>query len=225
MSPHIKHLAIAALVAVVVLLCVWKVIAYAGNTAHDARVLAEAQLKEDLEKAKVQAQATAQDKQALQGQLNALAASNDALRRDLASLRAQLADQRARNDSLAPDALSERWSMLLGLPGQIQPSAGGIVASLPAAHATVNQLEEIPILKAEAQKTAANSSQKDATIGRLQAVQLDLENELATCKKTVADSAKLCDAKVSEQKAKGRKRNVVVAVLAAVGGFLIRSKI
>lgn len=226
MSPHIKHLLIAALVAVVVLGVTWKVLAHFDGKAHDARVLAEQTLKEDLDKAKVQAAATASDKQALQGQLSALTASNDALRRDLASLRAQLANQRQQNDAMAPDALSARWSMLIGTPaGEVTPAANGLNVTLPAAHQTVNQLEEIPVLKAEAQKTAANSSQKDATIGRLQTVQLDLENELATCKKTVADSGKLCDAKVAEQKAKARKRNVVVAVLAAIGGFLIRSKI
>jgi hypothetical protein len=115
--------------------------------------------------------------------------------------------------------------MLIGLPGEIQPSGNGLLASLPASHATVNQLEEIPVLKAENVKLEANSAQKDVTLSQAQKTLGSTAAELETCKKTVMDSAKLCDAKVAEVKASGRKRNIVVAVLAAIGGFLLKSKI
>lgn len=227
MSPHIKHLIIAALVAAVILVTTWKVIAYQGNIAHDQKVLAEEKLKNDLDTAKIQAQATATDKAALQSQLNALSASNAALQRDLATLRAQLANQRQVNDSLAPDALSTRWSMLIGVnSAEITPSANGIVASVPAAHATVNALEEIPILQQEKKKIEDESAKKDNAIEQAKKTLGSTEAELDTCKNhTVPDAKELCDKTVAEVKAKARKRNIVVAVLAAIFGFAVRAKI
>lgn len=225
MTPHIKHLLIAALVAVVVLGSVWKVLAHMDGKAHDEVTLAQQTLKEDLEKAKLQAFATASDKQALQGQLNALAASNDALRRDLATLRSQLANQRQANDAMAPSDLSAHWGELINMPGQIQPAPGGFNVTLAAGHATVNQLEEIPVLKAEKQKLVDNSAEKDKTLAQAKKTLESTEVELATCKKTVKDADDLCKKQVAEVKASGRKRNLVVAVLAAIGGVLIRGKI
>src|SRR5690348_15998136 len=102
MSAHIKHLVIAGLVAAVVLLVAYKSLAYWGNVKHDDVVLAQQTLKEDLDKAKVQAAATRADNEALQGQLNALQASTAALQRELATLRAQLANQRQANDAMPP---------------------------------------------------------------------------------------------------------------------------
>ena len=108
MKQHIKHLLIAGLIAAVVLLAAWKTFAFYGAKAHDDRILAQEQLKEDLDKAKIQATATKADNQALQGQLNALQASNAALARDLASLRLTLANQRQADAAMPPDALSLR---------------------------------------------------------------------------------------------------------------------
>jgi chromosome segregation ATPase len=226
MTSHIKHLIIAGLVAVVVCAVAWKAFAFYGNKAHDDRVLAEQTVKEDLEKAKVQAAATASDKQALQGQLTALAASNDALRRDMAALRSELANQRSKNDSMAPSDLSAHWSMLIGLPGEVTPAANGILATLPAAHATVNQLEEIPVLKGEKKKIADDSAKKDDAIAQALKTLGSTTAELDTCKNhTVPDAKKACDKEISEVKAKARKRNLFVAIVAAVGGFILRTKI
>ena len=225
MSTHIKHLAIAGLFAAVILLGTWKYFAYAGNLAHDQKVLAEATLKEDLDKAKVQADATKADNDALQGQLNALAASNAALQRDLASLRAQLANQRQADNAMAPDALSLRWSDLLGTPGQVQPNAGGFNVTLAAGHGTVSQLEEIPVLRKEKAGIEHDSAKKDDALTQAKKALGSTADELATCKKTVLDSDALCKVIMAEAKAKDRKRNIVISVLAAIGGFLLRSKI
>lgn len=226
MSAHVKHLLIAALIAAVVLGVTWKLIASSDQQAHDKKILAEEQLKKDLDTAKIQAQATATDKAALQAQLNALSASNAALQRDLATLRLQLANQRQVNDSLAPDALSTRWSMLIGVnPAEITPSANGIVASVPAAHATVNALEEVPVLKAEKAKLEENSGLKDTALAQAQKTLVSTSAELDTCKATFVDAQAVCKAQIAEVKSKARKRNIVLSVLAAIGGFLLRSKI
>jgi hypothetical protein len=221
-----KHLIITVLISAVLLLSAWKYFAFAGNISHDQKVLAEAQLKEDLDKAKVQAAATKSDNEALQGQLNALQASTAALQRELATLRSQLANQRQADAAMAPDALSLRWSMLIGLPAaEVTPAANGMSVSLPAAHQTVSQLEEIPVLKAEKAQIEANSAQKDVAMVQAQKALGSTADELATCKKTVLDSDALCKVTVAEVKAKNRKRNIVISVLAAIGGFLLRSKI
>lgn len=225
MNAHIKHLIIAALIAAVLLLSAWKYFAYAGNLAHDQKVLAEQKLKEDLDKAKVQAAATKTANDALQGQLNALAASNAALQRDLAALRSQLSNQRTQNDAMQPSELSVRWSMLIGIPEGVQASGSGLIASLPAAHETVNQLEEIPVLRKEKASLQDNSAHKDVALNQAQKTLVSTADELETCKKTVLDADALCKVQVAEVKAKNRKRNIVISVLAAIGGFLLRSKI
>lgn len=225
MSLHLKHLLIAALIAAVVLVSAWKYFAFAGNVAHDQRVLAEEKLKNDLDTAKIQAQATATDKAALQAQLNALQASNAALQRDLATLRAQLANQRQQDAAMPPDALSLRWSGLINLPGQIQPSGTGFNVTLEAGHETVREIEEIPVLQAEKAKLEENSGLKDTTLAQAKKTLASTSVELDTCKATVVDAQAACKAQIKEIQAKNKKRNIVVAVLAAIFGFAVRSKI
>src|SRR5690349_12689219 len=126
---------------------------------------------------------------------------------------------------MPPDALSLRWSDLIGQPGGVQPGNAGFNVTLQAGHATVNALEEIPILKAEKAQIEANSAQKDVAMAQAQKALGSTADELATCKKTVLDADALCKVQIAEVKAKNRKRNIVVAVLAAIFGFAVRAKI
>lgn len=205
MTAHVKHLIIAALIAVVVLVGAWKILAYEGNIAHDQKTIAEEKLKNDLAIAKTQAQTTATSTIALQQQIAGLTASNNALQRDLASLRATLDQQRGKDAQMPPTELATRWNMLIGV-GQIKPSTDGMTADLPAAHATVDQLEEIPVLRKEKADIQANSLLKDATLTQAQKTLFDTQTELGTCKNnTIPDMKTACDKQIKDLKAQARK--------------------
>jgi len=221
-SAHVKHLVIAALVAAVVLVGVWKILAYEGNIAHDQKTIAEEKLKNDLAIAKTQAQNTAASTAAFQQQIAGLTASNNALSHDVAALRASLDQQRGKDAQMPPSELATRWNMLLGV-GQIKPSADGMTADLPAAHETVSQLEEIPVLRKEKADIEANSSLKDQTLIQAQKTLLDTQTELGTCKNVILpDTTKACQKEIADLKAQARKgkfKTFIYGAATALGVF------
>lgn len=210
-----KHLVIVVVIAVAVLFIVFKVVSHFDGVAHDKRVLAEEQVKEDLQKAQLQAAQSKTDTAALQTQLNTLAASNQALQAGIAQLRSQLASQRQKDSVMPPSDLADRWHMLVP-DGQIKLLPDGLEADLPAAHATVSALEEIPVLKTEKERIENNSSLKDETISRALKVRDDKDAELVTCKKTLQDDENKYNEKIKEIRAKDLKRGM----WATIGGFI-----
>lgn len=224
LDSHKKHLIIAAMVVVVVPVLAWKVIAYEGGIAHDQRILAEEKLKNDLAIAKTQAQATAADTALLQQQVASLQASNNALRTTLAKLDADLANRRQQDAALPPDALAARWLALVG-KGQITPQPQGLLADDVASHATVDQLERLPVVEEKLNETVANSAVKDAALKSTEKVLGDVRAELDTCHAVQKDSDAVCKAKLDEQKAKYRKRMGIIGAIGAILGYIVRGKI
>lgn len=222
LSPHLKHVILGFILAVVVLAVSWKVVSHLDGVAHDQAVLAKAKLDADLQLAKTQAAQTQTDKTALQNQLNSLVASNAQLQASVAALRSQLANQRKTDATLAPDALAARWGTLLSLPPtEIKPTADGLLASAVAAHATVDALEELPVLKQEEKEAIANSADKDSVIQSQKKVIADSETELLTCKKTITDQDTACKKEIKAVKAAARKHNFMSALGAFIGGFVL----
>lgn len=225
LTPHIKHVVLALIIAATLLFGVWKVSAHLEGVNHDQVVLDKAKIDADLEKAKIQASQTNVDSIALQTQLSILTASNADLKANVLNLRAQLDMQRKKDDTLQPDDLLGRWATLLGTsPTEFKADSGGIKASLTASHATVDALEQIPVLQDEADKAAANSTEKDKTIGKQAQVITDTNNELVTAKKTIGDNIDKCTAEKKELKDKQAKRNVFVAVVGFLLGVVFKAK-
>ncbi len=224
MTPHIKHILLGLLTAVVLLLITWKVIAWQGNIAHDQRVLAEEKLKNDLAIAKTQAQTTQTDTTALQNQVNRLTASNSALVASVAFLKSELADQRAKDAAASPTDLSVRWRAIVGV-GQITATAQGILSDLPAAHETVDELEQLSEAEAELAQVKANSGLKDSALAAQTQVLVDTQAELATCKAVKVDTDAACKAQVAEVKATARKHSLIYAIGAFIGGIVFGRKL
>lgn len=224
LTPHLKHIILAVLIAAVVLLVAWKVIAYEGGIAHDQRVLAEERLKNDLAVAKVQADAS----KAAQSDLDQkLAASNAAVARlstEVAQLRNDLATRRQQDAALAPPELAARWQGLIG-KGVVTAAPGGILADDAASHETVSELEELPVLRQENKKISDVSATKDTTLISAQNLVTATKDELTTCKKTIVDADAVCTAKLKEQAAKARKRSILYAVGSFIGGILFGRKL
>lgn len=224
-SAHEKHIILGVIVAVVLLVGSWKVIAHLDGVAHDQAVLAKAKVDADKELAKTQAVQSATDKADLQKQLNSLAASNASLQASVAALRSQLANQRKQDAALAPDALADRWATLINVQStEIKPAADGITASVTAAHATVDALEELPVLRQEEKNAIVNSANKDAVILKQQKVQQDTDAELVTCKKTTTDQDIACKKEISAIKAAARKHSFIYSAVAFVAGIIFKTK-
>lgn len=223
LSTHIKHVILAVIISITVLLGTYKIIAHYDRVDKDESDLAKAQVVADVQKAQIQAKQTVVDNTDLQNKVNSLVASNQALTAGLASLQSKLDLQRKQDSNLSLSDLSTRWSVLTGVSGaEFVPNLTGVQVSSLAAHTTVNQLEELPVVKQELKDSQDNSSKKDDTLQSQQKVIVDITAELGTCKKTVVDSDNSCKAQITQIKADNRKHNLFFSVISFVLGFAIR---
>jgi len=226
LSPHVKHLIIAALVAVVVLGVTWKVIASQDQRDHDKVVLAQHQLELDAKTQKAAENQAQTDKLAYDSVKAQMASQNAQLLGQIASLRASLQAQQDRDRALPPSELAERHIGLIGgVPGDVTPAANGILMTIPAARQTVVMLEEIPSDRATIKGQEQLIANEKTELSSLQTALTSSGAALDACKATQSSAALACKAELAEVKASARKRNIVIAVLAAVGGFLLRTRI
>lgn len=223
MTAHVKHIILAAILAISGLLVTWKVLAHYDRVDKDEADIAKAQVAADIEKAQLQASQTKTDTTDLQNKINSLVASNASLKASLANLRSKLDSQRKQDDNLSLADLSTRWSMLTGVPGsEFQPNTTGVQVSSLGAHSTVNQLEELPVLKQELKDSQDNSSKKDDTLTSQQKVISDTQAELATCKKTLTDQEDSCQKKIDQINSDNRKHSFFYSVVSFLFGVLVK---
>lgn len=223
MTAHVKHIILTVILAASGLLLTWKIIAHYDKVDKDQADLAKVQVQADIQKAQLQANQTKTDTTDLQSKINQLVASNNNLRAGLADLQSKLLSQRKQDDNLSLSDLSTRWSMLTGVPGsEFQPNPTGIQVSAAGSHATVNQLEELPVVQQELKLSQDNSSKKDDTIASQQKVITDAQAELTTCKKTVSDQEDSCKKQITELKASERKRNLIYSVISFALGWIVK---
>ncbi len=221
LTVHSKHVILAAIIAIVLLLVSWKIVAHYDGLAHDSAVLAKAQVDADLQKSKIQASQTASDKADLKKQVDILTQSNIITKNELASIRSKLDDQKAKNVTLSSVDLAARWETLLSLDSaEMKPQSDGIFVTMIGARTTVNALEELPALRQEIEKKDVNSKEKDNTISSLQKSLGSTEAELTTCKKTVIDQDDSCKKQIKDIKAQARKHSVWAALGGFVGGLI-----
>jgi len=221
-----KHLLMAMIVAVVLLLSYYKLIAHLDNKAHDARVLAEAQLQAD-EKAQkaadTQAQKDAQAYTALKQQMDS---QNAQLRNQITALSVALASRQAQDRALPPPELANRWEGLIGaVPGSVKVTPDGYLATLPAGTQTVVLLEEVPVLRQTVQsqdKLIANDKQELASI---QTALTSSQAAETACKTTQVSQAAACEAEKKEIKAKARKHSFWFVLGSFIGGVFLGHRI
>jgi hypothetical protein len=100
-----------------------------------------------------------------------------------------------------------------------------LLADLAASHATVAQLEELPVLRQELKQTQADAALKDKSIAQAVVTLAGKDAELVTCKKIQTDADTVCAAKLKEQAAVARKRSLWYSVGAFIGGILAGRKL
>lgn len=139
-------------------------------------------------------------------------AQNQALRAQLA---AGLKKQVVIDDNLPLTDLSSRWELLLALgSGQVTSQANTVVVSSPAAHATVDKLEQVPVLtqqngllQTDLAACTTLSAKKDVDIA-------NLHTDVALRDKALAEQAKLVSDARHEGERKGFKWGAVVSTAA-----------
>lgn len=221
-----KHLAIALVISVFVLLIVRKVIASSDQQAHDRVVLAEDQLKRDQSAQKAADAQAKTDAQAFQVLKQQLDSKNAQLKAQIAGLAASLRVQQEKDRALPVPELAERWEALVNAaPGEIKPIPDGLAISERASRNTVVLLEEIQPDRQALQKQADIIKNSNLELDSAQKSLMSASDALNACKTTQVSADLACKAELKEEKAKGRKRNMIVAVIGAIFGFLLRSKI
>jgi hypothetical protein len=150
-----------------------------------------------------------------------LAAQDSALRQTNRNLSSALAQRQQTNNDLTTPELLTRWNQLV-------PNAGAAIVNgqtmLPdaGAHATVNELEKVPVLTgqlANEEKVASNLSELLASsTGQVST----LNDNVAGLKLELADNDKVCKAQIATVKAAARKSKRNWFIGGFITGFLTR---
>lgn len=169
-----------------------------------------------------------------------LAQLKDQFARSEASLRAQIAaetaalrNRTAQDNALPMPQLAQRWSTLLNLqPGNVWATidtppgtvlTNDITLTPDAAHATVAELEKVPVLTQQLEQTNTNltgckvvAAKQDTVIAGLNTQIADSNTALTAEKTARADDAKLAAAKQRKSWIKGFKVGAIVGFVAGV---------
>ena len=196
---------------------------------HDNANLAQAKVvaQSQAEKTEAIAAQVAQQAQEYKALADKVNAQNAALEQANVNLANALIKQQHTDAGLPPSELANRWAVLVP---QAKPTvtATGIAVDTPSAIATVQALEQVPVL----QKQIVN---KDTELGNAQNLLTSsngqvttLNTEVGSLRVQITDNAKVCDArvKVVTDAAKKSKRRWLYAgmVIGFIGRQLIKSE-
>ena len=195
--------------------------------AHDNANLAQAKVVAQSQADKTEAIAAQVAQQSAQYQ--ALATKLDAQNAALVAANTQLATalaQRQKTDAtLPPSGLAERWHQLVPQVTTSDVSAGQMTVNTPGVSATVQQLEQVPVLHAQVanQSKELGNAQNLLTASNRQVTTLN--TEVGSLRVQLSDNAKVCDARVKVESDKVHKARRRWFVIGYVAGFLSRQYI
>ena len=195
--------------------------------AHDNANLTQAKVVAQSQADKTAALAAQVEQQSAQYQ--ALATKLDAQNAALVAANTQLATalaQRQKTDAtLPPSGLAERWHQLVPQVTTSDVSAGQMTVNTPGVSATVQQLEQVPVLSTQLgnERTQLESTQK--LLGLSQNETTTLSSEVGSLRVQITDNAKVCDARVKVESDKVHKARRRWFVIGYVAGFLSRQYI
>jgi hypothetical protein len=191
---------------------------------HDAAALVAAQATLQAQQSKDAALATQATAQAQQ--YAALAAKVDAQNAALvnanATLSAALAKQQKTDAGLPPTELANRW---LTLVPESKPTVitGGIMVPESGAVATVQNLEQVPVLRTQLENERTQLGNTQALLTASTGQTTTLNQEISGLKLEAVDQTKVCTAQVAEVKAAAAKSKRRWFLTGLVLGFLGRS--
>ena len=215
------HLILLAIVGVLILGGVYGVETLLANRAHEQFVQQQAMLQTLIQQnqitqqqTKAQIESLTQQNAATQQQFALLAAS-------IAARDAQLFKDRAQVKTLPPVQLSAKWGEVANEPAPVVDTAGNFITPLPLAQKSVDALITLPVitkdnadLKAQVEKETTIAANNDS---KYQAEIKSHDSDNTTCKATVETQK----AEIKDLKAGARKREIIIAIVAAAFGFVL----
>lgn len=201
------------LIAIVLLAGTWGWNKWIDNDPTDKRVAAAvlAQQVTDLKaaNAEIALQAT-QSAAQYQATVDALSKQNASLAAAVAARQATLVSQQAKNTTAPLPELAQRWESLVSdetnvAPGGLTATADGITVTDTAARATVNMLEEVPVLKSDLSDETEIATNRGIEVDKANGL-IGVLNTQVSSLKTLGDAAdKKCAADIAVVKSEARK--------------------
>jgi hypothetical protein len=216
------------IVVVLAIGLIWGYNKYAQIRVNDANIALQKQtLITNAAQAAATAQASqaAQDKVALQALTDKLTAQNQQLAQANASLTAALANQK-KSDAIIPlPELDTRWAALV--PGvsasDVTLSPTGLVQVPQAdARATVEKLEEVPVLTTQLANETTLEKNDQLLIGQQTKNIFDLNTQVTGLQTLNTDEKKQCTDQIAVVKAEARKGKIRWFKIGFVAGFVAR---
>jgi uncharacterized protein HemX len=211
------------LLAVVILLVL-------GSVYGIESVIAKHDHENALEKqaiAQTLVQQNQQFQQQTQAQINTLVQQNQLLQTEVGTLAtaiatrdSQLRTQQAQVPQMTPDQLSLAWQKSIKNAGNIKPILNGYQVDQSAAVATLQMLEAETTL--EVDKADLVKSNNNLQVQLVNETAIYEAEKKAHVSDNAANTAVITakDAEIKDIKAQNRKRNVIVAVVAFLGGII-----
>ena len=193
---------------------------------HDNANLAQAKVvaQSQAEKTEAIAAQVAQQAQEYKALADKVNAQNAALEQANVNLANALIKQQRTDAGLPPSELANRWAVLVP---QAKPTvtATGIAVDTPSAIATVQALEQVPVLRTqfENERTQLGNAQK--LLGLSQNETVTLGNEVSSLNLQLKDNQAVCNQQIAVVKAEARKSKRRWFVIGYVAGFLSRQYI
>jgi hypothetical protein len=194
---------------------------------HDSAVLKQAQIvaaQQASQDAALAQQVTA-DKAQLQALTDKLTAQNQQLVNANTALATALSKQQHTDATLPPNELAQRWA-------QITPSmpAGGVTVSSnnaiqvtqAGAVATVQQLEQVPVLTQQLANETTQKNNDDQLLAQSTKNIFDLSNQVTGLNKSIVDNNAVCQDQIKLVKAQAAKSKRRWFIIGYVAGFLSR---
>lgn len=213
------------IIIVIIAISVWfgygkiaDMIAQHDNAAlQQAKLVTDSQLKATQAQA-VQVAADEAQREALQAKLEAMNAQLVAANTSLA---AALVNRQKTDATLPVTDLAARWNTLVPLAMPTVTSAG-LVVSQPGAVATVQALEQVPVLKQELANETTLKQNDDQLLTADNTSIVDLNKRVDGLNLLITDKDKQCTAQVAVVKAEATKSKRRWFIIGFVAGFVTR---
>jgi hypothetical protein len=163
----------------------------------------------------------ATDKAAYQALAAKVDAENAALVNANASLAAALTRQQKVDATLPPTELVARWNTLVPA-ANVAVTPEGVTLPALGATATVQQLEQVPVLQTELSNSNTEKQNVDALLLSSNGEVSILNTQVGQLQQTIIDNKTQCTDQLKVQADKARKRERWYAVIGAILGFAVR---
>lgn len=193
---------------------------------HDKAMLTQAQATALIQEHKNEALAAAAEQAAAQYQALAekVQQQNAALEQANVALSTALAKQQKTDATLPPTELVTRWNTLVP-EASVSIMNGQITVPQTGAVATVQQLEEVPVLRTQNANISTQNANIQSELGASRTQVDALTHQVDGLNLQIVDNKKVCQDQIAVVKAEARKSKRRWFVIGYVAGFVSRQAI